>query len=246
MEAITNFSGNWLEIAAAIYILGMILYGHHRGFIRLAVSATAMIITLIAVHAALPHVTEWLKNDTPVYESMQVKLRKAMELDELLEQFDTEDELKIEDEWLIIDELSIPEQLKRSLVENNNAEIYSEMNVGLFQDYISGYITNTIMRAIVFAVLFVGIYLALRIIVMWLDLIAKLPILSGMNQLAGAVLGGVLALLFIWISCFIFTAFSGTEFGLSILKMINASSWLSWLYDHNILSMLVMGLIRIV
>ena len=41
MEAITNFSGNWLEIAAAVYLLGMVLYGHHKGFIRLAVSAAA-------------------------------------------------------------------------------------------------------------------------------------------------------------------------------------------------------------
>lgn len=243
MEAITNFSGNWLEAAVAVYLVGMVLYGHYKGFIRLAVSATALALTLIAVHVAMPHVTEWLKNDTSVYENMQTNMKETMGLDDLLEQSGAAEGGK-EEERMIIDELPIPDQFKQLLAENNNIEVYTQMKVELFQDYISGYLTDTIMKAIVFLALFLGIYLVLRFVVIWLDLIAKLPILSGMNQIAGAVLGAVEALFFVWIFCFVFTAFSGTEFGASALRMIDASSWLSWIYDHNILSSLVLGLIR--
>lgn len=243
MEAITNFSGNWLEAAVAVYLVGMVLYGHYKGFIRLAVSATALALTLIAVHVAMPHVTEWLKNDTSVYENMQTNMKETMGLDDLLEQSGAAEGGK-EEERMIIDELPIPDQFKQLLAENNNIEVYTQMKVELFQDYISGYLTDTIMKAIVFLALFLGIYLVLRFVVIWLDLIAKLPILSGMNQIAGAVLGAVEALFFVWILCFVFTAFSGTEFGASALRMIDASSWLSWIYDHNILSSLVLGLIR--
>ena len=243
MEAITNFSGNWLEAAVAVYLVGMVLYGHYKGFIRLAVSATALALTLIAVHVAMPHVTEWLKNDTSVYENMQTNMKETMGLDDLLEQSGAAEGGK-EEERMIIDELPIPDQFKQLLAENNNIEVYTQMKVELFQDYISGYLTDTIMKAIVFLALFLGIYLVLRFVVIWLDLIAKLPILSGMNQIAGAVLGAVEALFFVWILCFVFTAFSGTEFGASALRMIDASSWLSWIYEHNILSSLVLGLIR--
>ena len=243
MEAITNFSGNWLEAAVAVYLVGMVLYGHYKGFIRLAVSATALAVTLIAVHVAMPHVTEWLKNDTSVYENMQTNMKETMGLDDLLEQSGAAEGGK-EEERMIIDELPIPDQFKQLLAENNNIEVYTQMKVELFQDYISGYLTDTIMKAIVFLALFLGIYLVLRFVVIWLDLIAKLPILSGMNQIAGAVLGAVEALFFVWILCFVFTAFSGTEFGASALRMIDASSWLSWIYEHNILSSLVLGLIR--
>ena len=38
---------NWVEIVVAIYLLGMILYGHYKGFIRLAVSMAALIVTLV-------------------------------------------------------------------------------------------------------------------------------------------------------------------------------------------------------
>ena len=71
MEGVSGFSGHWLEILAAIYLVGMVLYGHYRGFIRLCVSALALVISLVTVRVALPSVTEWLKNDTPVYESIR-------------------------------------------------------------------------------------------------------------------------------------------------------------------------------
>ena len=34
---------NWLEIVVGIYLLGMILYGHYKGFLRLAVSMAALV-----------------------------------------------------------------------------------------------------------------------------------------------------------------------------------------------------------
>ena len=245
METITNFSGNWLEIAAAIYLLGMILYGHHKGFIRLAVSAAAVAVTLITVQVSLPYVTEWMRNNTSVYDRIQANINEVIGLDELLMQFADNEKIQKEDQWEIIEELSVPDQLKSLLVKNNNSEVYSQMKVELFQDYISGFLTEALMRMVSFLILFLLIYLAIRFLVVWLDLVAKLPILSGMNQIAGALLGAVVALFFVWLVCFVFTAFSGTKLGTSALMMIEESSWLSWIYDHNLLSALVLGMIRI-
>ena len=67
MEISAELSVHWLEIAVAVYLIGMVLYGHYKGFIRLAVSALAIVITLASVHVAMPLVTEWIKNDTAVY-----------------------------------------------------------------------------------------------------------------------------------------------------------------------------------
>ena len=50
---------NWLAIAAAVYLAAMILMGHYKGFIRMAVSAASLIITLIAVNAVMPQVTSY-------------------------------------------------------------------------------------------------------------------------------------------------------------------------------------------
>lgn len=245
MEAITNFSGNWLEIAAAIYLLGMILYGHHKGFIRLAVSATAVAVTLITVYISLPYVTGWLRSSTSVYENVQANVKETIGLDELLTKFGDTEKIQKEDQWLIIEELPVPNLFKNLLAKNNNSEVYSQMQVELFEDYISSFLAESIIKMVVFLALFLLIYLAIRFVVVWLDLIAKLPILSGMNQIAGALLGAAEALIFVWIICFVFTAFSGTKLGASALMMIDSSSWLFWIYEHNILSALVLGMIRV-
>ena len=120
MEGVSGFSGHWLEILAAVYLVGMVLYGHYRGFIRLCVSALALVISLVTVRVALPYVTEWLKNDTPVYESIRQGMADAVGLDGLLDGV-----LDIGEgtggngagigERRTIEELKLPEQMKRIL-----------------------------------------------------------------------------------------------------------------------------------
>lgn len=244
MEIISKLSGHWLEIITAVYLMGMVLYGHYKGFIRLAVSAAALLITLVTVNYAMPYVMDWLKNDTPVYESMKEKMFERVGGDDILNEMGIRGDTQKEDEWMIIDELPVPEQMKRLLTENNNVEVYRLMGVEFFQDYVTGYLTDTVLKAAAFIVLFLVVFIALQVLVICLDLIAKLPILSGINKIAGAVLGGVEAFVFIWIFCLVFTVLSGTGFGSAALEQIDASFWLSWIYDHNMLSHLVLGLIR--
>ena len=72
---------------------------------------------------------------------------------------------------------------------------------------------------------------------------ARLPILSGVNKLAGAALGGAEGLIFLWLAFLLITAFSTTEWGMNLNRMIESSSWLSFLYDNNLLAKFVMSLI---
>ncbi len=244
MEQLSNLSGHWLEIVTAVYLIGMILHGHHKGFIRIAVSATALLITIIAVKYMQPYVIDWLKYDTNIYETMKENMVTRVGIDELLNEVAPGASVGREDEWMIIEKLSIPEQMKDLLAENNNMEVYRMMGVEFFRDYVSSYLADMILKAAVFVILFLVIYLVLKVVMIWLDLIAKLPILSGLNQIAGAILGGIQAMIFIWIACLILTMVSGTEFGREALAQINTSPWLSWIYNHNMLSYLVLGLIR--
>lgn len=241
MEFVSGFSGHWLEIITAVYLLGMILYGHHKGFIRLAVSAAALLITLVAVNYALPYVTDWLKEDTPLYENMKDKVIEGIGLEEMLGESGS---LQKEDEWELIEKVPLPEQFKKMLTKNNNSEVYKMLGAERFEDYVGGYVAYTILRAAVYIIMFLIVFVGLQILVFWLDLIAKLPILSGINQIAGAILGAVEALIFIWIICLVCTALSRTGAGEAAMEQIAASSWLSWIYDHNILLHLMLGLFR--
>lgn len=243
---IPDLSTHWLEIAAAIYLLGMVLYGHYRGFIRLAVSAASLVISLSIVYFAAPLVTEWVKDGTPLYQNMKEKMVQTARLDEYLEPFGYGEDIQKEDEWEMIESLPIPAQFKQGLIENNNIEVYKNIGVEFFRDYIIEYLASIILKTTVSVVLFFVAFLALQILIKCLDVIAKLPILSGINQIAGAMLGGMEACVVLWIMGLIFTMLSGTKIGMAALEQIHESSWLAWFYNHNLLSQLIFGVIRMI
>ena len=65
-----------------------------------------------------------------------------------------------------------------------------------------------------------------------------------MNQLAGAALGGIQGLLYIWIVCMLLPAFAGTMPGMMVMEQIESSNWLYALYQNNLISMLMVGVLK--
>lgn len=229
---------NWLAIAVGVYLAGMILYGHYKGFIRLSVSAVSLILTLAVVHTASPYVSDFMKENTTICEAFEDSMQKAAGLEGGL---GTEEP---SDQRLAIEGMDFPTQLKTALLENNNSEVYEILGVETFTQYVSTYLANAIINIISFLLVFVIVFAAIRIITVWLDLVARLPVLSGTNKIAGALLGGAEGLLFLWVICLFITAFSGTDIGRSLIHEIEDSAWLSFIYNHNLLGNVVMNVVN--
>ena len=244
-DSIQPLAGSGCSGIMTVYLIGMMLYGHYRGFIKIAVSAMSLFITLFAARVAIPQAAAWLEHNTAVYETMKESALKASGLDEKMEEMaQTAGLAGKAGERAVIESLEIPDQIKKLLIENNNGEIYQEMGVQIFEDYVGKYLADRVIRVIIFTVLFIVFYAFLHIIIVWLNLISRLPILYGLNKIAGAVLGLAEALIFIWVGALVLTLFSGSEIGKSMIEQINGSIWLTWLYDHNMLSYLVVGLVK--
>ena len=209
MEILEMLSGRWLEVAVAAYLIGMMLYGHYRGFIRIAVSVMSLFITLFAVRVAIPQTAEWLEHNTALYETMKESALKASGLDEKMDEMaQTAGLAGKAGERAVIESLEIPDQVKKLLIENNNGEVYQEMGVQIFEDYVGKYLADRVIRVIIFTVLFTVFYASLHIVIVWLNLLSRLPIIYGLNKIAGAVLGLTEALIFVWIGCLVLTLFS--------------------------------------
>lgn len=235
---------NWLSIAAGVYLLAMVLYGHYRGFIRLAVSMVALVAALAIVHVSMPKVTEYLKENTSIQQTLSDSMKEAAGIGTTQEPDEAEQGDLPSVQRMIIENLNLPENVKSALIENNNHEVYELLGVNAFADYVGGYLADMILNSVGFVLLFAVVYILIKLVVRWLDLIARLPILSGMNKIAGALLGGIQGLLFLWILCLVLTACSGTAWGMSLIRQVEASKWLSFLYENNFLNALVIGVIH--
>ena len=97
-------------------------------------------------------------------------------------------------------------------------------------------ITGAIVNAIGFVITFVVVCLAVFIVGKILDVVSKLPIINGINRFAGVAAGIFEALLIVWFLFAVVTMFAATDFGQYMLSLINKSKLLSFIYEHNWIS----------
>ena len=94
---------------------------------------------------------------------------------------------------------------------------------------------------ICYLIIFVVLWIIVRIIISALDLFARLPVLRGINQLAGAVLGAAGAMIILWLVCIVVTTFGDQPWAARALEIIGSSRFLSFIYNHNILQAVLTG-----
>ena len=104
-------------------------------------------------------------------------------------------------------------------------------------------IMEMIVSAVSYILVFLIVYVLLHIFMGWLDLVARLPVISGINQIAGAVLGLAQALLLIWIAGVVLTIFSTTSWAQAVFDQIAISPLLTFLYNNNILARLAISIL---
>lgn len=238
MEIVEVLQGHWLSLLMGAYLVGMALYGHYRGFLRLAVSMAALVLSLGTVRMAMPPLTAFLKENTGIHQWIQKSLEEAIGLEGITGNMNLPAQQRA-----AIEEMPLPKSVKQILVENNNEEIYRILGVDGFIDYIASFLAGRIINAMAFVLLFITMNVGLHILSRCLNLIARLPVLYGLNQIAGAVLGVMMALSYFWVACFALNIFVSTDWGNYILSSIEQTPWIAWLYHNNLLSQFFLSIL---
>ena len=131
---------HWLSVGVGVFWLSMVLYGHYRGLVRIAVTMSALILSLIVTRVAMPGVTAALNNNTAIHQTIGQGLLHMAGV-----QGDAENEAEVQPSYQrdMIEKLKLPEQMKEVLLENNNSEIYQMLGVERFFDYLGSYLATS-------------------------------------------------------------------------------------------------------
>lgn len=212
-----------LLIGVIIFLVAMIAYGYMRGLIKIVFSMVATIATIVLAAVLTIPFSGVLKN-TGIGEGIEASVREIVE------------QAHIIDEESVM-ELDFPKAILEPIAKGTqNAQ-------ETIQEYVIEELTDTIIKALTFLVLTLIIYIIVRIIIGVLDVFSKLPIINGINKWAGAVVGLVQGLLFIWIASLILTAFSDKEWAQEVFRQINDNGFLSFIYNNNMVIWLVTRLL---
>lgn len=211
---------NWVLIAVIGVFVIYGVKGKNDGFIKTVFGMFSLIIALVAGTFLGPHLSTAIKESETVLPYIAEKLETTKERDK------KEEGIKAQD---------LPEILKDFLENNNNEERFKELAAKDIEDYIHKQMAIWVINALSFILVFIVTWIVLWYLCMTLNIISKLPVLNGLNKTAGILVGILRGFIVIWMWCIILTIFSGSDFGKAVFGYINSSTFLSMIYNNNLL-----------
>lgn len=224
-----------LAVGATFLICGFI--GYKKGLIKIAASLLTTIIIVVLVGLISPYVSQMIRNVTPIGNIVQGKMAEMIlpEANEESKELLLGSELAREQQISLIENAEVPEMFRQMLLANNNSEVYTTLGVETFGEYIGAYITKVIADCIAFLVSLLVVSIVVRIAIKVLDIVNKLPVIGGLNRLAGGVAGLGIGIIVVWIGFIVVTLLYDTTFGKMCFENIETNPALTTLYDANIL-----------
>lgn len=246
---------NWVLIVVIVILAGYTLTGYAKGFLKIVYSLISWLVMLTFVIFVTPHIENYLKTETEIYNKVVVYCEDTLRQQVQQELGDvnisgaenslTENELftAIADKLPqnLLEELKsqtseITEGLKEKTTEMaeeliETKGIYGKTAVAIADLFLKGISTLIAMVLGAIASIFISLVLGF---------IGKLPIIGFANKLLGLVAGAANGLLIIWIAFYIVAIMSTTNLGGTLISQIYENPFLIYLYENNlILSILV-------
>ena len=224
-----NVSWTWLGVMVYVLIIAACVLGFKKGFVKEIVSLFFMILSFLMVWVIDPYMNGFIRNYTPVYDTIQEKSQEFVE-----NQLGEKTSLDKTEQSEFVEGLPVPDMLKESLVRNNTVETYRQLAVNSFADYISDSLALMIVNGISFLLSYLFSVIVIRLLGYILDVLAKLPVINGINKTAGAVVGGAKCIVIIWVVFLALTLFCNTSFGQKGMELIQNDTFLNFLYGQDI------------
>ncbi|WP_461812597.1 CvpA family protein [Faecalimonas sp.] len=230
---------NWLLIGVGILFFICMVIGYIRGFIKIIVSFGTTVASVVLVIFLTPYTSKAIVALTPIDEMVQKKCISMMSVEgidqNISEKFLNKIELPRQKQIEILEKADIPEFVKQGLIENNNNEAYKQLGVENFVDYIGAYVSGVVVKIISFLLTFLIVIIFIRAIIFALDVIAALPVLNGLNRIAGMFVGGLIAIIFTWLVFLALTLLYDSYIGVEGFRCIESSKLLTFLYEKNVI-----------
>ncbi len=235
MEWLLN---NLLFASVIFYIGAMTLWGHKKGFFRIAVSLLSLVITLSFSSMIFPSINSFIRENTGIEKGISNIMLENIGVDHI-----SGEEMDKFEQEKAIDSLKLPKIIKDELIKNNDESVYNFLGADGFKNYLIKYISKTVLNIIIFVLASLVIWILLHILMEILDVFAKVPVIHGLNQIAGAVFGFTNALVVLWIVALFIGAMSGTSWGAEVVKQINANIFLKFIFDYNLVGIFMKGIL---
>ena len=210
-ETLQNWiSGKEVLLLVIVLVVGMTLYGHNRGLVRMLVSAASILISLVVVNLLLPFAEKLLQNSSGIQAYTKAWSEKL---------------------------------LSEQLNADSAAPLYQLLGLDRVAENLGEYLAGFAIRILCFAVLFLVVNLVLKLLAHVLNVMAKIPIICGMNQLGGAFVGCAEGVFYVWLLMLLFTCTPGFAISQEAIRQIGDNTLLTLIYENNFIMRFFAGML---
>lgn len=214
---------NWLFVIVLVVILICAVRGWNRGFLRMLYSLISVILLIVLVSFATPHITDFLRENTSIHTVVKEKCSNAIR-----ERLESKGEEAAEE--VSRQNMPLPEQVTSYIIgagENALAE------TGVY-DTLGSKAADFILSGASFLIALIAAVIIVQIIGKMLDVANKIPVIKGVNRTMGIFAGIFQAFIILWLLFLFISLVSGSTFGEMCTNDIDGNPLLEFLYDHNL------------
>lgn len=203
---------NYIVFAVALAILVLSAWrGYHAGIVKMILYIVSLVLTIMLAGALLRPVSLLIKNNTSLYRNIERSVEQAINEYDIV----NIDSLK---------ELPFPEYMTKNITSGTAENL---------KNIVASVVSDQIFNAIIYICLNIIIYIVIKIIMGTFNIVTKLPVIKEINRLAGLVAGLIQGILLLWLFCLVLQACGSEDWAQEIFAQINDSSFLSWIYNNN-------------
>lgn len=216
-------------------ITASVLVAKRRGFLKSSYTVLSLIISAVLIVTLQQPFTEYLSSSAlgqTVRDKVQLQVMGTVEeeMPEIKGEEDSETAVKVGEMMglpsFLMDFLDEKLQKQTEAVETmkNDALVV-----------LTDTVTEVILKIASIILLFLAVRLGVFLLLRLLDIIFKLPLLSGVNSFLGMIVGALNGLLIVYIICAVLTLLAPTESLSEISRIVDETLIVKYFYDNNLL-----------
>ena len=229
---------NIFFIVALFILFFSILQGWRKGILGLVIGFVSWIFIFVFVAFTHPYVEDYIRDNTKVYDKVYEKTEQYIQQKE----DNIAQESGLEEWWAYLTEgmpQNILEKLQTKMMFQTPSDDALELTTPdqtkqKIKDDLVRQVADFVIQGIAVIVTFVIAEIFVVIVTGLVKSIGKLPVIRGVNNFLGIIAGAVEGFIIIWIVMYIVAFTCSTTIGQGILADINASRFLTYLYNHNL------------
>lgn len=252
-----------LIVVILAILLAFAYWGYKKGLLKIAVSVISLIVSILLTTIIAPIITNTIKDNSTIDENLAQYFYETISSNESVQGYLKSNELanqtvdtsslnqiagKVNEIVRQVGEkFDLPESIVDALDDESSSEIlkataeYGNTSVNdIAVHLVALSLSNIVFNALVYVVILIVLYLIFRLLLIFTNIIERIPFVDEANNALGLLLGLCEGVLVVWLLFIVITAMGNTTLGAQLLTEINDNSFLAFLYNNNLLSAILL------